>query len=627
MRPLRAMQLLETPCRRGAGRGFHKLDGLRATNRTVYECVLEGWSITATLPTMEGELLAVRGPRVCERFPLGAAETGIGRSPQSAIHLDDPGIAWEHCVVQLSADRYRIVDRRTATGTFVNGKRILEHTLEPGDQVSIGGTVLLYREESAVQAGMPAPQVLLRTCALQFLFRALASSESPAVRGVVETQLLRLIGDLAPVIGGAVLLGHDVVELRAASELRDPASPLISALAEQVCREGPIADAATGYVAVPLYVRGEIAGLIAAHFPPPESARLREHADTLAAIATLGAMALETVREVERLNTEKALLIERLDESASGIVGTSAALQKLMQMVGRVAASDASVLLLGESGTGKEMVAQAIHRSSARAGRAFVAINCAALTETLLESELFGHEKGAFTGASAQKKGKLEMAEGGTVFLDEIGELAAALQAKLLRVLQQREFERVGGTRTLKLDLRLIAATNRDLAAEVRRGAFREDLYHRLNVVALQLPPLRERSEDIPALAAHFLERTAARCGRRVRAISPEALVHLTAYPWPGNVRELENAIERAVVLGQSETLLAEDLPETVLDAPAPQALGGLQTSVTDVKRQLIMRAWEESGGDYKLAAAKLSIHPNSLIRLIRTLGLRESLR
>jgi two-component system response regulator HydG len=588
-------------------------------------------AIIATLPTMEGELLAIRGPRLCERFPLREGVTSIGRSPHSAIQLDDPGVAWDHCVVQPSSDRHRILDRRTGTGTgtFVNGKRILEHTLQPGDQVSIGETVLLYREEPAIQAGNPAPQTLLRTCALQFLFRALGSSKNPAVRSVVESQLLRLIGDMVPVIGGAVLLGHDVVELLAASELRDPASPLIAALAERVCREGPIADAATGYVAVPLYVRGAIAGLIAAYFPAPESARLGEHTDTLAAIATLGAMALETVRDVERLNTEKALLIERLDAArpASGIVGTSAALQKLMEMVGRVAASDASVLLLGESGTGKEMVAHAIHRSSARAERAFMAINCAALTETLLESELFGHEKGAFTGAAAQKKGKLEMADGGTVFLDEIAELAAPLQAKLLRVLQEREFERVGGTRTLKLDLRLIAATNRDLAAEVRRGAFREDLYHRLNVVALQLPPLRERCEDIPALARHFLERTAARCARRVRGISPEALTHLMAYSWPGNVRELENAIERAVVLGQSETLLPEDLPETVLDAPAPQAPGALQASVTDVKRQLILRAWEESGGDYKLAAAKLSIHPNSLIRLIRTLGLRESLR
>jgi DNA-binding NtrC family response regulator len=239
---------------------------------------------------------------------------------------------------------------------------------------------------------------------------------------------------------------------------------------------------------------------------------------------------------------------------------------------------------------------------------------------------LFGHEKGAFTGAASQKKGKLEMAQGGTVFLDEIGELALSLQAKLLRVLQQRELERVGGTEVVKLDLRLIAATNRDLTVEIKRGVFREDLYHRLNVVSLQLPPLRDRREDIPALAMHFLELAAARCARRVCTISPQALAYLIAYPWPGNVRELENAVERAVVLGESETLLAEDLPEAVLDTPTPQTPGALQASISDTKRQLILRAWEECGGDYKLAAAKLSIHPNSLIRLIRTLGLRDNL-
>jgi transcriptional regulator with GAF, ATPase, and Fis domain len=258
-----------------------------------------------------------------------------------------------------------------------------------------------------------------------------------------------------------------------------------------------------------------------------------------------------------------------------------------------------------------------------------VKANCPAIPTGLLESELFGHEKGAFTGAVAQKKGKLELAEGGTVFLDEIGELAAPLQAKLLRVLQQREFERVGGTRTWKLNVRVIAATNRDLLAEVRRGAFREDLFHRLNVVALNVPPLRERREDIPALAAYFLERASARCKRRVTQIAPEVLGYLKAYSWPGNVRELENAIERAVVLGDGETLLADDLPETVLEsggAPAG-APGALLSSVTDTKRQLILRAWDEAGGDYKLAALKLNIHPNSLLRLVRTLGLREILK
>jgi Nif-specific regulatory protein len=250
------------------------------------------------------------------------------------------------------------------------------------------------------------------------------------------------------------------------------------------------------------------------------------------------------------------------------------------------------------------------------------------LTPALLESELFGHEKGAFTDAVAQKKGKLELAGGGTVFLDEIGELAPELQAKLLRVLQQREFERVGGTKTLHLDVRLIAATNRDLAAEVKRRAFREDLYHRLNVVALRTPPLREHREDIPELARHFLARASARCGRHVAEISPEAERYLVAYNWPGNVRELENLIERAVVLGESDQIRPEDLPESVVEAAGPAELtGGFQISVGEAKREAILRAWTEACGDYKAAAAQLGLHPNSLLRLVRNLGLRDLLK
>jgi transcriptional regulator with GAF, ATPase, and Fis domain len=273
-------------------------------------------------------------------------------------------------------------------------------------------------------------------------------------------------------------------------------------------------------------------------------------------------------------------------------------------------------------------VARALHRQSPRAAKPFAAINCAALTETLLESELFGHEKGAFTGAVAAKKGKLEAAEGGTVFLDEIGELAPSLQAKLLRVLQQREFEHVGGTRTLKLDVRMVAATNRDLQAEVRAGSFREDLYHRLNVVTLRVPPLRDRPGDIPALARYFLDRAAARCHRRVGAISPEAERYLTNYSWPGNIRELENAIERAVVLGTSDAVLPEDLPETILESAAvPEVPGALQSTVTQTKRQSIIAAWQQAAGDHKQAAARLNIHPNSLRRLIRSLNLRDVLQ
>ena len=219
------------------------------------------------------------------------------------------------------------------------------------------------------------------------------------------------------------------------------------------------------------------------------------------------------------------------------------------------------VLILGESGTGKELIAQALHEESPRRDRSFIKVNCAALSETLLESELFGHEKGAFTGAIGRKEGRFELADGGTLFLDEIGDISPALQIKLLRVLQQKEFERVGGVSTLKVDVRLVAATNRDLASEVKSGKFREDLYYRLNVVAVTLPPLRQRKGDIPALVSHFIEKYGKAYGKEIRGLAPGTLNALLAHDWPGNVRELENVVERAVVLAKGQELTADDLP------------------------------------------------------------------
>jgi two-component system, NtrC family, response regulator HydG len=319
-----------------------------------------------------------------------------------------------------------------------------------------------------------------------------------------------------------------------------------------------------------------------------------------------------------------------------GMVGESAAVKRVYQFIARVAPADTTVLVRGESGTGKELAARALHRNSPRSGRAFVAINCAALTETLLESELFGHERGAFTGALAQKKGKLEVADGGTLFLDEVGEMPATLQAKLLRVLQEREFERVGGTRTIRVDVRVVAATNRDLEEAVRAGAFRQDLYYRLNVVPFEMPPLRERREDIPLLASYFVSKYAAKFKRRVTGLSAEARACLTAYDWPGNIRELENAVERAVVLGSTDRVLPEDLPETVLDAvpdpPSPDAAAPppvtrYHEALREAKRQLILRALEQSSGSITEAARLLGVHPNYLHRLIRNLNLRPEIQ
>jgi transcriptional regulator with PAS, ATPase and Fis domain len=285
-------------------------------------------------------------------------------------------------------------------------------------------------------------------------------------------------------------------------------------------------------------------------------------------------------------------------------------------------------LILGESGTGKELVARAIHRNSLRAAGPFVAINCAALADTLLESELFGHEKGAFTGAIVQKMGKLELAQGGSVFLDEIGELSQLLQAKLLRVLQQREMERVGGTKTIKLDLRVLAATNRNLEEAVKKGAFRQDLYYRLNVVQLTAPALRDRPEDTIPLAEHFAKKYAQDCGRKITGLAPEARVYLQSYSWPGNVRELENAIERAVVLGSTDTILAEDLPEHIRETrPAEVSASLYEEAVEAAKRQVVLKAFDQANFDHETAAKILGLHPNYLHKLIRTMDLRAVLK
>ena len=314
------------------------------------------------------------------------------------------------------------------------------------------------------------------------------------------------------------------------------------------------------------------------------------------------------------------------------IIGNSAALESVLDQVEQVAPTDSTVLIEGETGTGKELIAHAIHNASQRCGRPFIKLNCAAIPLDLLESELFGHEKGAFTGAAAQKKGRIEMAEGGTLFLDEVSELAPELQAKLLRVLQEREFERVGGTRPIPLDIRLVTATNKKLAAAVASGEFRKDLYYRLNVVTLTMPALRDRAEDIPQLAEHFLAKASRKCKTRVKGLSEEAAACLVKYDWPGNVRELENAIERAVVLGASDSILPEDLPETVLEAgpagdePADVPAKYLR-SVKENKRQTILQALQQAGGSYLDAAKILGIHPNSLLRLMRNLNVKASMK
>jgi DNA-binding NtrC family response regulator len=329
----------------------------------------------------------------------------------------------------------------------------------------------------------------------------------------------------------------------------------------------------------------------------------------------LGAV-VERSMEKARLVQEAKRLRERLRErnAVSHIVSGDAKMYAVLELVAQVGPSKASVLITGESGTGKELIAEAIHSAGPRAKAPFVRLHCAALSESLLESELFGHERGAFTGAVARREGRFKQADGGTLFLDEIGEIPPAVQVKLLRFLQEKTFERVGGNETLKVDVRVIAATNRDLGAEIRKGAFREDLYYRLNVVTVDLPPLRERRGDIAPLASFFLRRYAVENGKAIETIDSAALEAMVAYAWPGNVRELENVIERAVVLADSPRIEKMHLPPTLVpsdERDAPPRIPG--STIADLERYAILKTLEACGGSTSKAATVLGISPRKI--------------
>ena len=335
------------------------------------------------------------------------------------------------------------------------------------------------------------------------------------------------------------------------------------------------------------------------------------------------ALVVEKALERQRLRREKEVLSEEVDKRYRLVAGNSTKLNAAISGAKKAAASKSTILLLGESGTGKELFARAIHNWSERKDRPFIAINCVGLSKELLESELFGYEKGAFTGATQLKRGKIEIANGGTVFLDEVGDISEELQAKLLRFLQEREFERVGGTQLIRVDVRIIAATNRNLEAAVKEGRFREDLYYRINVVPIVLPPLRDRKEDVSALAQFFMQRFSAESKKNFTEISQEALEALNVYDWPGNVRELANVIERAVVLGQPPTIQVEDLSPGIASAEAESdnrsTPVSYHESIDEYRREVIVSALAQTQGNRAAAARLLGLQRSYLLRLMKT--------
>jgi len=626
-------------------------------------------------------LEAVSGPLEGRTFPLTEGEVSIGREPSNQISLLDSLVSRRHSVIRKDGGGFLIQDLDSRNSTFVNNVPIKERLLADGDQIRIGKSTLVFQGLTTNDGDGKAslkfdteptpggPTLVLRKQDAIYLqpsqLQALRTSERTVrdlnvllnfsktlnlVHGLAALQekVLEAVFEISPADRAAILLTEEGTQGFASVMGRDrrlgpnqtievSQTILKRVIEEQLAvlsndvpsdetfreAESLIAPHVSAVLAVPLEVHDKLLGAL---YLDTSSQGARFDSELLQLVTALGnvaALAIENAHHLERLGDENRRLQQELNIEHN-MVGESERMREVYQFVSRVAARESTVLIQGESGTGKELVARAIHGNSGRANRPFMAINCAAIVDTLLESELFGHEKGAFTGAVGQKKGKLEMAEGGTVFLDEVGELAAPLQAKLLRVLQEREFERVGGTRPIKLDIRLITATNRDLNDASRGGTFRQDLYYRLNVVSVELPPLRERAEDIPLLAAYFTSKYSEKVNRRVAGISPKARACLLRYPWPGNVRELENAIERAVVLGSTELILPEDLPDSILEeaASAEEPVTALHDGIREAKKKIIEQAIEQANGNYTEAAGLLGVHPNHLFRLIRTLNL-----
>jgi transcriptional regulator with GAF, ATPase, and Fis domain len=631
-------------------------------------------------------LLVLSGPLKDSIIPLSEGEISIGREASNGIAVSDPSVSRKHCSIHGQDGKFRVRDFGSRNGTLINGSPAEEYWLRHGDEIAAGDSTFLFlleEQELAAAAGQvefeesgaTAETTIIHPRDVVYLQPERLLRELPATSGVarnlnallkisrivhairdvneLQAQLLDLIFEVVPASRGAILLADqegnefNAMFARMRQAGKAPFVKVSRTVARQVLEQGIAilgsdvlkdqdlrqveslaASQVRSLLCVPLTVFQRVTGCIYLDSDSLNKRLHEEHLQLVTAIAGISAIALENARRLQWLEQENERLTVEITLERS-LVGEGSRMKEVYQFLNRVAPTDSTVLIEGESGTGKELAARAIHRNSPRSNKPFVAINCAAIPESLLESDLFGHERGAFTGAGAQKKGRFEVADGGVVFLDEIGELAPSLQVKLLRVLQEREFERVGGMHPIKVNVRLLAATNCNLEQAVHDGRFRPDLYYRLAVLQITMPPLRERREDIPMLVRHFVQKHAKRCKVKPRPISPQALACLVQYDWPGNVRELENAIEHALVLGSAEMILPEDLPESLLERDTPPEVSEAKyhSALKELKKQLIRDAVEQTQGSYADAARILGVHPNYLHRLIRNLELKESLR
>ena len=617
---------------------------------------------------INARLLAIRG------FPKEVVRIGkdgpliLGRDRSNQVVVPDPAVSRKHCSVsEISSGVFEIADLDSHHGTFVNQTQVTRQTLQHGDRIRIGRSEFAFltdpEDDAALlasrldspdataelktmsldQCGLPTDDAWIGRMARDLAAFLQIANVINSTRDIqaLQRELLELICEVIPAAHAAIVLQPNQNE--------EPGSPCTwnrKGLATQqiVIREelvqqamwercavvaaAPARTASAEHVlCVPLVAVDRTLGVIYLSAPASSPAFEEDHAYFVSSVSRIAAVTLENLLKLDSLRAENQRL--RAEVEAEGtLIGESKPMRRVSDFIARITKGDSTVLIRGESGTGKELVARAIHASSLRSGQPFVAINCAAIPEALLESELFGHEKGAFTGAVGTRKGKFEAAEDGTLFLDEIGEMAPLLQAKLLRVLQQREFERVGGTRLLPFNARVLAATNKNLEQAIKTSQFRQDLYYRLNVVSVVLPPLREHREDIPLLALYFANKYAAKCKRAFKGIAAEARTLLLQYSWPGNVRELENAIEHAIVLGLTGEILPEDLPTALLEEQSPGLdAARYHNTLNQTKKQLVLTALEEANGSPIEAARILGIHPKYLHRLIRNLDLKSDVK
>ena len=632
------------------------------------------------MPDNHPELEALAGPLKGTTIPLSADETSIGREPSNLLSILDASVSRRHCLILRENDQFKIQDLKSRNSTFVNGVPVTERTLASGDEIKIGnslflfvvpetgsptgpsvefdkddtggGSTIILRKQDAryLRDLEKAPPTSRTVRDLNVLLRI--SKAVSSVRGLeaLERQVLESIFEVAPADRGAILLcdqGLDECSSVFGWDRRTGANPAVQVsrtIVSQVLEEGvavlsndiPAAEAfsATASImerhircvlAVPLEVFDRVLGVIYLDASDPQVRFDEDHLQLLTAIGSIAASALDNARRMEWLEEENRRLQAEMNIEHN-MVGESPRMRDVYQFISRVAPSDSTVLIFGESGTGKELVARAIHQNSSRTSKPFVAINCAALAETLLESELFGHEKGSFTGAAGRHIGKFEQAEGGTIFLDEIGDMPLAMQAKLLRVLEEGEIERIGGDKPITVNVRVLVATHRNLEALVRGGKFRQDLFHRIYVFPITLPPLRDRREDIPALVEHFARQICAQNNWKPITFTGDAIQGLSAYSWPGNIRELRNVVERLMLLATGDQVIAETVRlafPSHTDVNAQNARSGsLADRVQSFERESILAELKRHNYHITNAAKALGLERSHLYKKAEQLGI-----